>query len=301
MHKTLHVLALSATLGATSLFASSGFYALTGTPDHPLEEIAYTTVPNFEVNPHGYVKAEGDHYVTGWKVEPGTGESFNNWSTDSESLGLVRLKDSTQPGTTTNFVNAQFFFPESDDIGETHSHQWGVFDYHGVIHALNATFTKTAAMSYSLSFAENIRLGGPGGDLINAANPLWLNFNADNKLMDVSGSTAPTQLFIGEGSDYSDEVVFTLDLGITSGHETQLTAAAAFSVGYTEQNGSGTLKAVSAYVDGNADLHTVYANGSEAVTHQLAHMTVGTNPGESVVRAPLTEAEQTAINTALGN
>lgn len=308
MHKTLHILAFAATLGATSLFASdvsSGSFLLTGTPDDVKSKIVHAAGIDFSVNEYGYVKQGADHHVVGWSTQEGVTFDPANWDSSLNALSSVRLKDSTAPATTTTFVKAQFFFPLADAIDATHSYQWNVFDWHGGAHGLTGTFTKIPtslyAATYALSFAEDVKLNGSGGPLIDGGNPLVLNFDAAGLLRNVSDATSPMVLFIGEEPDYSDEVVFTLDLGITSGLQTQLTADDAFSVDHTEQDGSGASKAVSAYVDGNADFHTVYADGSEAVTFQLAHITVGTNPGESVVRAPLTELEQAAINTALGN
>ncbi len=303
MHKTLQTLTLTATLGATNLFASSGVYLLAEKPDDVSQSIVYATEPNLRLNAHGYVQDDSDRFLVGWNTQQGMFHDPMNWDMSRNSLSLVKLGDSQVPVMQTGSLGGQFSFPLNDAIGTSYNHQWQVIDMNGGSHDLVATFTKNAAATWFVSLdapdALSVNRDHHGGPLIDEANPLSLNFDGTNNLMDVSGMAGPLNVYLqwdpALSSGAPDSNVM-LDFGPMGMPGATHIEDAPYGVISSYQDGSAPSKAVSAHVDGSGALQAVYADGSSQESFQLGYISLGADPSQTVVRAPLNVAEQDKVN-----
>jgi hypothetical protein len=130
------------------------------------------------------------------------------------------------------------------------------------------------------------------------ANPLALNFDVSNYLIDVDGGPTSSNINIqwNPSSTTAYDSNIMLDFGpVGTPTSTQLDSVP-FGVLHNSQDGSAPSDAVSARVDGGGTLRTVYADGSESDSFQLGYIALGASGPQSVVRAPLDSATQTAVN-----
>lgn len=304
MHKTLQTLALTATLGVTNLFASSGVYLLAEKPDDVSQSIVFATDPTLRLNAHGYVQDDADRFLVGWNTQQGMPFDSMNWDMSRNNLSLVKLGASQMPIMQTGSLGGQFTLPLNDPIGGGgYTHQWQVVDMNGGSHDLIATFTKNAAATWFVSLdapdALSLSRDFLGGPIIDAANPLSLNFDGINNLMDVSGVLGSLNVYIqwdpalAAGAPDSSVMLDFGPMGIATATHLENVP---YSVSGSYQDGSAPSDAVSAYVDGSGSLQTTYADGSSQESFQLGYMGLGSDPSQVVVRAPLDAAAQAKVN-----
>ncbi len=302
MHKLLKTMTFTAILGSTNLFASDGIFLLTESPDMPNQSIAYETSPTLRVNDHGYVQDDNDRFLLGWNMQNGMLHDPNNWDISRNNLSLVRLLDSTLPFQQTTFLQSSFTLPLADATGTSYQHQWNVVDNMGSSHDLVATFTKNAAATWFVSLgssdALNITRGHPAGVPIDAANPLVLNFDASNYLLDIDGAPSAHNIYIqwnpSSTSAYDSNIV--LDFGPIGMPTSTRLDNVPFGVSQNSQDGFAPSESVSARVDASGVLRTLYANGSESDSFQLGYVALGSGGSQSVVRASLDSATQTSVD-----
>ncbi len=302
MHNLLKTMTFTAILGATNVLASDGIFLLTETPDMPNQHIVYETSPTLRVNDHGYVQDDNDRFLLGWNMQSGMLHDPNNRDMSRNNLSLVRYLDSMLPFQQTTILQSSFTLPLGDVIGTSYQHQWSIFDNAGNSHDLVATFTKNAAATWFVSLdspdALNVSRDYPGGTPINAATPLILNFDAGNYLLDIDGAPGAPTVYIqwNSATTTAYDSNFMLDFGPVGMPTSTRLDSVPFGVSQSFQDGSAPSKAVSADVDASGVLRTVYADGSQGDSFQLGYIALGMNGSQSVVRASLDSATQTAVN-----
>lgn len=307
MHNIVKTIALSAILGSTSLLASDGVFLLTEGPDQMPQRVVLDTSPTLRVNDHGYVQDDNDRFLLGWNINMGMPFDPMNWDMSRNNLSLVRYLDSHCPTMQTNFLNTQFILPLDDPIGVSYSHQWQVIDNMGLSHDLIGHFVKDAPETWFVSLNVpdamdinmSVRRDNAGGSAIDAINPIILNFDVSHYLMDVDGMPVPRSLYIqwdpAKTSAYDQ--YFSLDFGpMGLSTSTRQESSADFGVDQSYQDGSIPSTPVSARVDASGMFYTKYADGSEQPSFELGYMSLGTMPGQMVVRAALDVATQTSVN-----
>lgn len=302
MHKLLKTMTFTAIFGSTSLFASDGIFLLTEAPDMAQQRIVYETSPTLRINDHGYVQDDNDRFLLGWNMQNGMLHDPHNWDISRSNLSLVRLLDSTLPFQQTTFLQTSFTLPLADALGTNHQHQWNIVDNVGVSHDLVATFTKDAETTWFVSLSSldalSVARDHPGGLSIDDVNPLALNFDISNDLLNVDGMPYSPTLYIqwDSASTSAPDSSFILDFGLTGMPTPTRLDSVPFGVSQTSQDGSAPSDAVSARVNGDGVLRTIYADGSEEDSFQIAYIALGENGPESIVRAPLDTTTLAKVN-----
>ena len=218
----------------------------------------------------------------------------------------MKYLDSNLPFMQTNFLNTQFILPLADPIGASYSHQWQVIDNMGLSHDLVANFVKNAAATWFVSLSTpdamdinmSVRRDNSAGLVVDAANPIILNFDGSNYLMDVDGMPGPRALYIqwDPAKTTAYDQYFSLDFGPVGIASSTRQEANPFSVDQSYQDGSTPSEPVSARVDASGVFYTIYADGSEQPSFELGYVGLSTMAGQTVVRASLDAVTQTSLN-----
>lgn len=263
----------------TAALASPGVFLTTDRPDDVVNGVKYQTYPaNPYVSCPGYLKVGADEHFLGWDVRHGMQPDLNDWQLN---LGLVQRVPSDRPIMPTSLLNVEYVLPSTAVDGDQHSHLWHVFDHNGGSHDVLAELKKASADVWHLSLSgpDSIWRDHYGGPVVDAHNPLILNFDPSGSLMDISGMQGSLNLMMEWHNDpmmghMSQNVMLDLgpmNMGPGMPGSTRIDGDA-FVVAHSYQDGSGPVDIVGSRVDEQGLFYTRYSDGSEEPSYQLAHV-----------------------------
>ncbi len=248
-----------------------------------------TRAGNFQLNSTGQLITADGLNVMGYGVKNGAVDS------SSSLIPLTIPTGSTQSPKATSDVSFTQNLNSTSTVGTSTTASQSVYDSLGTSHVATVTFTKTAANTWTYSFAL------PNGDSAAASNNTGtLTFNSDGTLATPLANVSNVA-FTGL-SDSAANMNFSWSLYDSNGNSTVTQTDAASSSNATSQDGyaSGTYKSFS--VDGTGVITAKFSNGKTDVLGQVAVATVANQDG--LVRTgdniynTSTSSGQIAIGTA---
>jgi flagellar hook protein FlgE len=269
---------LAATTNATDVaIQGSGFFVSTNSIAAGGSTF-YTRNGAFTTDNAGYLENNG-YYLEGWRTDA----SGNITGTGLEP---VNTKIALTNGGATTKTSLAANLPADAATGATFSSSTTVYDSLGDAHTLNVTWAKSAANTWTATFAS------PDGTVNTSASaPITsdtynVTFNSDGSLNTVTtaGDTTSDPLSISWSNGASTSSI-ALDLGTTGGGTNGLTQLSSGSTTPSVSNFSatsdgisfGTLSSISVGKDGVVD--ATYSNGQTAAIYKIAVATFADSNG----------------------
>jgi len=238
----------------------------------------YTRAGNFQLDANGNLRTSTGQFVQGWMSTNGvlsTSGATGNITIPSDSLHT--------PSATTQFtvdINLQSDGVVAQSSG-TFSAPVQVVDSLGSTHTLTATYTKTAANTWTYSITipgQDLTAGTPGTPSQLATGTLVFDTNGNLKTPAAPGQIAVAATGLADGA--SDLAMnWNLYNGNGVSGLTQFAQPSAFSAGTQDGVAAAQITQVSLANGGTIVAH--YSDGSQAIVAQLALAAVS-NPGSLI-------------------
>lgn len=203
-------LLVSSTTATNLAISGSGFFVVS--PSATGKEVYYTRNGQFSTDSSGYLVNNG-YYLQGWATDA-NGNVLGSESTSTLTAIDTNRISSTAAATTTTSMQANL--PADADVGATFTNNFSVYDSLGTAQSVTATWTKTAANTWSLSFpnpTSSTNVATATG--VSASGPITITFNSDGSL--ASTSPSPATLSFTGWTDGAADSSIALNLGTAGG------------------------------------------------------------------------------------
>lgn len=283
---------IQTTNGATdAAINGSGFFVVNNQAGQTL----FTRAGDFQVAANGELETPTGEIVQGWNATGGT------VNTNSAITNITLPLGGTVPAsaTTTMSINANLdSTPSSSTTESTFSAPIQVYDSLGNAHTLTATFTETAANTWSYAVtipAADLKSGGTAS--VATGN---ISFNSDGTISSPAASATQPAVKITGLADGAADMNITWNLFDSSGNSTMTQLAQASGVSATNQNGFAAGQVSSVSIQDGGTIVAKYTNGQQATVGQIALATI-TNPNSLIsVGNNELEASSTTAQPAIG-
>lgn len=273
---------LSSASSATDIAISgNGFFAVKEGLNGA--QTLYTRDGEFSVDSSGYLENNGN-YLLGWATDA-SGNVVNN---DKSSSALVPINTEAvgSTATATSKISIEANLPSDAAVGDSYTSSTEMYNSLGTGSDVQITWTKTAANTWSASFADPTLASNSSttSGTVSSGSPITITFNSDGTL--ASTSPSPAALSITGWTDGAADSSITIGLG-TVGESDGLTQ---YSSGETtpsvdlksiSQDGMayGTLSGITVSSGGN--VVASYSNGDTKTIYKIAVATFNNADGLS--------------------
>lgn len=286
---------ISTTNGPTdAAIQGNGFFVVKNSSNQTL----YTRAGNFQVDSTGNLITATGEKVQGWSAVGGT-------INPNGAIGNITVPLSgTVPAVQTTTMSLNMNLNSESPItgtGSVFSAPIQVYDSQGSAHTLTATFTKTAANSWSYTVTAPAADASSGG----TTTPLTsgtLTFDAKGNITSPAATTDPQVINFTGLTDGASDMTINWNLFDSSGNSTITQLAQTTGVSATNQNGFAAGQVSGVGIQNGGLIVANYTNGQQVTVAQLALATI-TNPqtmtavGNNELQASPTTA-QAAIGVA---
>ncbi|AMN39091.1 flagellar hook protein FlgE [Rhodoplanes sp. Z2-YC6860] len=254
---------LTTTTNATDLaIQGSGFFIVSDAASGG--SVSYTRNGAFTINNAGYLTNNGS-YLMGWRTDA-SGNVVSN------SLTAVNTQVATVSGSATTETTFAANLPADAAVGDTFNTSMSVYDGLGTDNTVQVTWTKTAANSWTASFANPTSATDTSTPTGTTSGSVDVTFNADGSLASTNPSP-PTISITGWSSGAADSTI-SLNLGTIGGTDglTQLASGetpANVSVTGITSDGMAFGKLSSISIGTGGLVNATYSNGQTIAIYKI--------------------------------
>ncbi|QDG76090.1 flagellar hook protein FlgE [Labrenzia sp. PHM005] len=246
----------------------NGFFVVSDNADS--RSRYYTRNGEFNVDTGGYL-VNGGHYLLGWTTDASGNPTGGTSETNLQPINLNAIRSSVEA---TNKVHTQANLPSEAAVGTKYQTSFEVYDALGTTSTITATYEKTAANEWKLTYADPVSPSTKAktGTVTSAA--ITLKFNSTDGTL-ASTTPANPQLTIGSWTTGAANSTIDISLG-TPGKKDGMTQHASknpnkpdIDVQDIQQNGLayGNLKNVQIAKDGQ--VVAFFDNGEQRTIYQI--------------------------------
>ena len=255
---------LAATTNPTDIaIQGGGFFVVTSSPNGG--QTSYTRDGAFTIDNAGYLVNNGS-YLEGWRTD-----ASGNVLVGGDPVPIDTQVASVSGSATTKTTIAANL-PSDAAVGATFTSSMPVYDGQGTASTIQITWDKTAANTWSATFANPVSAADPTAQTGTTTSTLSVSFNPDGSLASTNPSP-PTVAITGWSSGANDSTI-TLNLG-TVGATDGLTQYASgqttpsISITGVNSDGVGFGKLSSVAIGSNGLVNATYSNGQTIAIYKI--------------------------------
>jgi flagellar hook protein FlgE len=264
---------LQNTGGATdAAIQGNGFFVVKGADG----QTNYTRDGSFQINASGEIVTAAGDAVQGWSATNGVLNPNGAIGSISVPLGATVPASATTSMTMALNLDSRV---ATTDPGAVFAAPIQVFDSQGESHTLTATFTKTAANTWSYALTiPSADLSAAGATTLASGT---MQFDQNGKLTSPAVAADPQVVPITGLADGAADLSINWSLYNSSGNSNITQLAEASGVGSTTQNGFTAGQVNNVSLQNGGLLEASYSNGQKATIGQLAVASIA-NPSSLV-------------------
>jgi flagellar hook protein FlgE len=280
---------LQSSSNATDLAISgSGFFVTAGSSTPTANDArAFTRAGQFTTDQAGYLRTPGGQYLQGWATDSAGVPLTPNTSLVS-NLESVRVSGVSGSAVATSSIDLGLNLPASAALpasvanGSIQTTDVQIFDSLGVAHDVALTWTKTAALNWTLTInAPDATVPAGNEDTGAGSTPysMAVVFNPDGTILNFDGSgtapsTTPNSMYFSGWTSGASASTLALNLGTagaigTAQADGVTQFSSSYSVAFANQNGVQFGNFFGVNVDDKGIVSALYDNGQTLKIYKL--------------------------------